>query len=105
MSRYIGLARILAIIGAIVLIAEVVLRFFDISFGPGSFIGAVNSLVTMIIVIVVAVVVLIATGAIGSRTKVSFNGVLIIVLGIIGLVFGSLLGGILVIIAGVLLLI
>lgn len=106
-----GLARILAIVGGVVIIVEGVLGILgllDISLGfhypgEGGF-GILSGLISIIIGIVIGVIVLIATGTIKSRGNVSFNGITILILGIIGLVFAYGIGSVLVIIAGILLL-
>lgn len=110
MGKFVGLARILALIGAIVLIVEAVLSFFNIfHFGTGSFLGelfggVLGGIVGLIIVIVIGVLVLIAGGFVKSNAKVGFNAIVVIILGILGFIFGSNVGGVLVIIAGILLL-
>lgn len=110
-----GLAKILAIIGGILVLADgvlsllnVLLSEFNLGFNiPGaggfySFSGLINS----IIVIAIGFFILIATGTIkSSKSNVKFNGVTVIILGIIALIFGGYIGPILVIIAGILLLV
>lgn len=115
MAKNTGLAKILAIIGGLVILIQGVLALLNhlgiFSFGlglpgEGGFLGSLGALVNAIIAIVVGILVLISTGVIkSSKTKVGFNGVIMLVLGILGIIFGSLIGGVLVLIGGILLLI
>lgn len=110
-----GLARILAVIGGLVVLIEGALSLLGylnvLSFslglpGEGGFIGGLGQLLNAIIAIVVGVLVLISTGTIKSKsTRIGFGAVSVLILGILGIIFGSFIGGILVIIAGILLMV
>jgi hypothetical protein len=109
-----GLAKILAIIGGILVLLDGIvslLGFFEITLGfgvpgGGGFFNELGALVNAIIVIGIGLIILISTGTVKSKnTNIAFNGITVLILGILALVFGSYLGPILVIIAGILLLI
>ncbi|MHA1475342.1 MAG: hypothetical protein ACTSRX_09520 [Promethearchaeota archaeon] len=109
MAKNAGLARILAIIGGIIIVVEAIWGFLNghvakvINIG---FLDALGAIVGTIIAVVIGVLVLISTGVLKSNnSKIGFNGVLILVLGILGILFASTIGGVLVIIAGILMLI
>ncbi len=115
MAKNTGLAKVLAIIGGLVITIQGVfaliehLGIFNFSLGipgEGGFLGSLGVLINAIIAIVVGILVLISTGVIkSSKTKVGFNGVIMLVLGILGIIFGNLIGGVLVLFGGILLLI
>ena len=115
MTKNSGLAKLLAIIGGLIIVIQGVLALLShleiFSFalglpGEGGFFGGVGGLINAIIAIVVGIFVLISTGTVkSSNTKLGFNGVVVLILGILGIIFGSLVGGVLVLIAGILLLI
>jgi hypothetical protein len=109
-----GLAKLLAIIGGIVILAEGVLGLlgaldiFTLGFGiPGHggldlLGGTLSAIISAIIAIVIGIAVLIATGVV-KGSSVRFNGVTLLILGILGILFASWIGGVLVIIAAILL--
>lgn len=109
MAKNEGLARILAIIGGIVIVVEGVLGMLNRSVAKVvnlAFLDALGAIIFGIIAIVIGLLVLISTGVLSSKkAKVGFNGVVILVLGILGIIFASTIGGVLVIIAGILMLI
>ena len=109
MAKNDGLARILAIIGGIVIVVEAIYGFFrghiakviDIPF-----LNVLDAIISTIIAVVIGLLILISTGVFKSKNaKIGFNGVIILVLGILGILFASTIGGVLVIIAGILMLI
>jgi len=110
-----GLPKLLAMIGGLVVVVFAVLAllriFLDVvvplDFWPSFWGYSVGSnWLNPVIALVVGLLVLISTGTIkSSSTKVRFNGVTVLILGILAFVFGDNLGGILVIIGGILLLI
>ncbi len=106
MAKNDGLAKLLAIIGGIVIVVEAVLGMLGKAFSNFvelEFLGALGPIVYGIIAIVIGLLILISTGVLGSKkAKLGFNGVVILVLGILGFLFGSNIGGILVIIAAIL---
>ena len=106
MAKNEGLAKILAIIGGIVIVVEGVLGMLGKAFSSFvklEFLGDLGIIVYGIIAIVIGLLILISTGVLGSKkAKIGFNGVIILVLGILGFIFGSNLGGVLVIIAAIL---
>ena len=108
-----SLPKLLAIIGGLIVVVFAVLSMLrlvgvalDVAFWPSFNVGySINAWVNAIIALVVGILILISTGTIkSSSTKVRFNGVTVLVLGILAFVFGDNLGGILVIIGGILLL-
>ncbi len=115
MAKNAGLAKILAIIGGILVLVDGVLALLKIVLsafnlpdipGGGGLYGGLNPLLNAIIAIVIGLLILISTGVVkSSKTKVGFNGIIILILGILALVFGSFIGPVLVIIGGILLLI
>ena len=109
MAKNAGLARILAIIGGIVIVFEAIWGFLNGHVAKViniAFLDALGAIVGTIIAVVIGVLILISTGALRSKnTKIGFNGVIILVLGILGILFASTIGGVLVIIAGILMLI
>ncbi|MHA1673879.1 MAG: hypothetical protein ACTSYI_09640 [Promethearchaeota archaeon] len=116
MAKNTGLAKILAIIGGILVLVDGVLSLlgilldaFSLPFnlpGGGGLYGGLGPLLNAIIAIVIGLFILISTGVVkSSKTKVGFNGIIILVLGILALVFGGFIGPVLVIIGGILLLI
>ena len=107
-----SLPKVLAIIGGLVVVIFAVLSMInllgivlDVAFWPTIWGYSINGWVNAIIALIVGILILISTGTIKSSTKVTFNGVTILVLGILAFVFGDNLGAILVIIGGILLLI
>ena len=110
-----GIAKILAIIGGVLVVIDGVLSLlgqilsafslpFDVP-GGGGFLGTLGPVVNAIIVIVIGLLILVTTGTVkSSKSNVKFNGITVLILGILALVFGGWLGPILVIIAGILLL-
>ncbi len=106
MAKNEGLAKLLAIIGGIVIVVEGVLGLLGKSmtkFFSLGFLDALAPLIWGIIAIAIGLLILISTGVLGSKkAKLGFNGVVILVLGILGFLFGSNIGGILVIIAAIL---
>ena len=106
MAKNEGLAKLLAIIGGIVIVVEGVLGLLGNSIAKVvnlAFLDALSSIVFGIIAIVIGLLVLISTGVLGSKkAKLGFNGVVILVLGILGIIFASTIGGVLVIIAAIL---
>ncbi|MHA1519691.1 MAG: hypothetical protein ACTSRK_05855 [Promethearchaeota archaeon] len=116
MAKNTGLAKILAIIGGVLVVADgviallgIILDAFSLPFNlPGGrgLYGGLDPLLNAIIAIVIGLLILISTGVVkSSKTKVGFNGIIILILGILALVFGGYLGPVLVIIGGILLLI
>ena len=107
-----SLPKLLAIIGGLIVVIFAVLSMIkllgivlDVDFWPHFWGYSINGWINAIIALVVGILILISTGTIkSSSTKVKFNGVTVLVLGILAFVFGDNLGGILVIIGGVLLL-
>jgi len=110
MSNLKGIAKILAIIGGILCIIAGVFKiiggggipsFFELSFL--SFLGGLEGIVLGIIAIVIGLLILISSGVVGSKkAKLGFNGVVLLILGILALMFADQLGGILTIVAAVL---
>ena len=109
-----GIAKILAIIGGVLVVIDgvfsllnVALEVLNIDFnvpGGGGFYAGLGATVNAIIVIVLGLLILVATGTVkSSKSNVKFNGITVLILGILALVFGSFLGPILVIIAGIIL--
>lgn len=109
MAKNDGLARILAIIGGIVIVVEAILGFLNGHIAKVidiAFLNALSAIISTIIAVVIGLLVLISTGVFKSKNaKIGFNGVIILVLGILGILFASTIGGVLVIIAGILMLI
>ncbi len=109
MAKNDGLARILAIIGGIVIVVEAILGFLNGHIAKVidiAFLNVLGAIISTIIAVVIGVLVLISTGVLKSKSsKIGFNGVIILVLGILGILFASTIGGVLVIIAGILMLI
>ena len=109
MAKNDGLARILAIIGGVIIVVEGVLGMLNKSVAKVvnlAFLDALGAIIFGIIAIVIGLLVLISTGVFKSKKgKIGFNGVIILVLGILGILFASTIGGVLVIIAGILMLI
>ncbi len=109
MAKNEGLARILAIIGGIIIVVEGVLGMLNKSVAKVvnlAFLDALSAIIFGIIAIVIGLLVLISTGVFKSKkASIGFNGVVILVLGILGIIFASTIGGVLVIIAGILMLI
>ena len=108
-----SLPKLLAIIGGLIVVVFAVLSILglvgivlNVDFWPHFWgISVGGSWINPIIALIVGILILIATGTIkSSSTKVRFNGVTVLVLGILAFVFGDNLGGILVIIGGILLL-
>ncbi len=83
--------------GVLGLLGRTTTQFFNLGFFDG-----LTDLIWGIIAIVIGLFILISTGVLGSKKKVAFNGIVILVLGILGFLFGSNIGGILVIIAAIL---
>ncbi len=110
MSNLSGIAKILAIIGGILSIFEGVMKILgksgigkvlDLSFL--SFLAGLEGIVLGIIAIVIGLLILISSGVVSSkRTSLGFNGVVLLILGILAFLFASELGGILTIVAAVL---
>lgn len=109
-----GIAKILAIIGGVLVIIDGALSLLNelgitLGFsvpGAGGFLGFLGAIINAIITIVLGVVILISAGAVKSKKgKVAFNGIVVLILGILTIFFGSWLAAILVIIAAILLLI
>jgi putative intracellular protease/amidase len=89
-------ARILAILGGIILIVEPIVNLISHAHFSGG----------IIVGIIAGIIVLISTGTIKSRHNISFDGVTLIVIAVVVFIFGgSTLGGVLVVIAGILLVI
>ncbi|WP_457557970.1 hypothetical protein [Candidatus Harpocratesius sp.] len=112
-GKYLNLARILSIIGGLIMLIIGILHLFgalgmnlfDVPLGWGG-LGFLSAVVSAIILIVVGFLTLISTGIIKkSRTNVGFNGITILLLGIVGLLFGGGIWAILLIIAAILMLI
>ncbi len=108
-----SLPKLLAIIGGLIVVVFAVLRMLglvgialDVEFWPHFWgYSIAGDWINPIIALVVGILILISTGTIkSSSTKVRFNGVTVLVLGILAFVFGDNLGAILVIIGGILLL-
>lgn len=108
-----SLAKILSIIGGLLMLILGVLKLLghlgiNLFSVPGVYggLGLLTGIFVPIVLIVVGLLTLIATGTVkGSSTKVGFNGVTILILGIVGLLFGGDIWAILLIIAGILMLI
>ena len=107
-----SLAKILAIIGGLIVTIFAVisiLRLLSITIDfPWFTIWGydLGGWINPIIALVVGILILIATGVVkSSSSNVRFNGVTVLILGILAFVFGDNLGAILVIIGGILLLI
>ena len=110
MSGLKQIAKILAIIGGILSIFEGVMmilgksgisRLLDLSFL--SFLAGLTGIVMGIIAIVIGLLILISSGVVGSKkAKLGFNGVVLLILGILAILLASELGGLLTIIAAVL---
>ena len=110
MSNLKGIAKILAIIGGILSIYGGVMKilgksgltnFIDLAF-LASF-AWLTGIVMGIIAIIIGLLILISSGVLKSKkTNLGFNGVVLLVLGILALLFASELGAILTIIAAVL---
>jgi hypothetical protein len=110
MSNLKGIAKILAIIGGILSIYGGVMKilgksgltqFIDLSFL--SFLAGLTGIVLGIIAIVIGLLILISSGVVSSKkANLGFNGVVLLILGILALLFASELGGILTIVAAVL---
>ncbi|MFW9879860.1 MAG: hypothetical protein ACFFG0_42850 [Candidatus Thorarchaeota archaeon] len=101
-SEYERIAQILAILGGIVALIEAIM---SLAGGRGIVeydLGLVNRVIAAIIAIVLAIIVLLS--ALKPDNPIPFNGILLIILGIVMIIFSSLIGGILVLIAGILLL-
>ena len=98
MSDYEKIAKLLIILGAVLALVEAILHF--IGMGIVSFLGAF-SWVGAIILLLLAILVLMM---VFKEKPVDWdNGLIILILGILYIVFGSLIGGILLIIGAVLL--
>jgi hypothetical protein len=80
----------LALIGGIIGIIEAVIGFFW-----AGWLGVIGSILALII----ALIIIFAT--LKPDAPIPFSGLVILILGILLLIFGSFLGGILVIIAGI----
>ena len=91
-SKNAGIARILTIIGGAFMIYNAVMGFIN-----------ANNLINAIILLIVGLVTLGTTGIIKPIAKVGFNGIVLIILGVLGIIFGSLFGGIFTIVAAILL--
>lgn len=110
MSNLSGIAKILAIIGGILSIFEGVMKILgksgigkvlDLSFL--SFLAGLEGIVLGIIAIIIGLLILISSGVVSSKkTSLGFNGVVLLILGILAFLFASELGGVLTIVAAVL---
>ena len=112
-GKYLNLAKILSIIGGLLmliigilhLLGALGINLFEVPLGWGG-LGFLSGLINSIILIVVGLFTLISTGIIKkSSTKVGFNGITILILGIVGLLFGGGIWAVLLIIAAILMLI
>ena len=112
-GNYRGIAKILSIIGGLLMLIIGVLHLlsalgthlFDIPLVWGG-LGLFSGLIDAIILLVVGLLTLIATGIVkGSNTKVGFNGITILILGVVGLLFGGGIWAVLLIIGAILMLI
>lgn len=93
-----SLTQILALIGAILILIDGVLTFFQFGYGIGFLPFWINGL----ILIFVGLCVLFSIDVI-QGLKIPYNGIWLLILGIAGLIFGGwYIGGILVIIAAIL---
>ena len=110
MSNLKGIAKILAIIGGIVCVIEGVYKVLGksglskvVTLDFLAFLDGLGGIVLGIIAIVIGLLILISSGVLKSKkTNLGFNGVVLLVLGILALLFASELGAILTIIAAVL---
>ncbi|WP_371805478.1 hypothetical protein [Candidatus Lokiarchaeum ossiferum] len=109
-GKFVTLAKILSIIGGLIMLAIGALGilytfidpFFNVPLGWGG-IGLLSGLISSIILFAVGIFTFISTGVIKKSTSnVGFNAVTLIVLGIVGLLFGGGLWAILLILAGIL---
>ncbi len=93
-SQYNGLAKILAIIGAILYLYSGIMGLVggNIALGP-------------IVNIILGIVVLIATGVVKSKNKIAFSGISLLIIAIVGILLGDLIASILVLIGAILLLV
>ena len=80
----------LALIGAIIGIIQAVIGFFW-----AGWLGVIGSILALII----ALIILLAT--LKPDNPIPFSGLVLLILGILLLIFGSFIGGILVIVAGI----
>jgi len=111
MSNLSGIAKILAIIGGILSIYGGVMKIIGKA-GLTSFINlafladlgaTLGNILFGIIAIVIGLLILISSGVVKSKkTNLGFNGVVLLILGILALVLASELGGILTIVAAIL---
>lgn len=93
------------IIGVLSLLSHLNIFSYSVPLGYAG-LGLLGALVGAIVLIAVGVLTLMATGTVKkSSSKVGFNGVTILILGIVGLLFGGGVWAILLIIAGILMLI
>jgi hypothetical protein len=111
MAEY-GLARILAIIGGVLMVVDgsiAILRDLSISLHinyTGGGVSSIEGILGALFAIIIGILVLISTGVIRThRVDISFSGVSLIVLGVLGIIFASTIGGVLVLIGGILLVI
>ena len=86
-----GLSKTLAIIGGIVIVIQSVM-------------GLIGLNLVAILGLLVGLAVLVSTGVVKSATFIPFNGIVILILGVLGWLWGGWIGGLITIIAGVLLL-
>ncbi len=101
-KKYNQIAKILAIIGGALAAVEAVLSMAGAAFvGGGDFVGA--GIFGSIIALLLGLVALFA--ALKPNDPIPWNGILILILGIVMIILASLIGGILVLIAGILLLV
>ena len=97
-----GTAKILTIIGGALAAVEAVLGMAGSAIiGGGDFVNA--GIVGQIIALLLGLVALFA--ALKPNDPIPFNGIFILILGIVMIILASLLGGILVLIAGILMLV
>lgn len=94
--KYEKIMKILAIIGGILALLEGILGFFGAAFSV--FWGF--PIIGPIIAIILGIVVILSV--IRSGNPIPFTWIVLLILGILVIIFGSLLGGILVLIAGIL---
>jgi len=97
MAKYDQIMKLLAIIGGIIALIDALLSFFGLSFSSGYW-G--YSIVWPIIAIILAILVILSVVQPGK--PLPFTGIVLLIMGILIIIFGSWIGGVLVLIAGIL---
>jgi len=99
MAKYDQIMKILAILGGIIALIDALLSFFGSSFSSGYW-GHQFSIPFAIIAIILAILVILSVVQPGK--PLPFTGIVLLIMGILIIIFGSWIGGVLVIIAGIL---